>query len=195
MSVYTGQFGVLKVDGVAVAELRSFSVSTTTEVIENTTMGDNSRSYFAGLKSFEGTADIFFEEEQLAADVTAGSFETGKEYEIITAGTTDFTLIGAADSVPGTVFTATDVGTGTGTARRTNVIVAFRGGTNQSASTTRDDKITFEAYPNGTSTGEPKINGNIIISAYNISSSLDGMVEASISFSGTGDVTLNNTAS
>lgn len=49
--------------------------------------------------------------------ITAGTFEVGIQYTIITAGTTDFTLIGAADSVPGTIFTATGVGTGTGTAR------------------------------------------------------------------------------
>ena len=48
--------------------------------------------------------------------VTAGSFVVGTEYTIETAGTTDFTLIGAADSVVGTVFTATGIGAGTGTA-------------------------------------------------------------------------------
>ena len=50
---------------------------------------------------------------------TAGTFEIGTEYRILTTGTTDFTLIGAADSNPNTIFTATDVGTGTGTAIRT----------------------------------------------------------------------------
>ena len=48
--------------------------------------------------------------------VTAGSFVATTSYTILTAGTTDFTLIGAADSVVGTVFTATGVGSGTGTA-------------------------------------------------------------------------------
>jgi len=47
---------------------------------------------------------------------TAGSFVVDTKYEIDVPGTTDFTLIGAADSVAGTVFTATGVGTGTGTA-------------------------------------------------------------------------------
>jgi hypothetical protein len=50
---------------------------------------------------------------------TAGTFVVGIEYRILTTGTTDFTLIGAADSEPDTIFTATDVGTGTGTAIRT----------------------------------------------------------------------------
>lgn len=48
--------------------------------------------------------------------VTAGSFVVGVSYTIITSGTTDFTTIGAANSNPGTVFTATGVGSGTGTA-------------------------------------------------------------------------------
>ena len=38
------------------------------------------------------------------------------EYKIVTVGTTDFTLIGAADNNVGTVFTATGSGTGSGTA-------------------------------------------------------------------------------
>jgi hypothetical protein len=48
---------------------------------------------------------------------SAGAFVVGTEYTIVTPGNTDFTLIGAADSVAGTVFTATGVGTGTGTAK------------------------------------------------------------------------------
>ena len=57
--------------------------------------------------------------DQLATSdpVTAGSFVTDVEYIIVTTGTTDFTLIGAADSNPGTIFTATGAGTGTGTAK------------------------------------------------------------------------------
>ena len=150
MSVYTGQFGVLKVaDGSgtlqSVAELRSFSIETSTETIENTTMGDTSRSYFAGLKSFSGTADIFYDNDQLES-------------------------AGAAD------------------------IPAFLGGINQSGSTPRNDVVASEAYPNGTTSGDPKISGNIIITGYSITSSLDGMVEASISFTGSGDVTLNGSA-
>ena len=49
--------------------------------------------------------------------VTAGSFVVGITYKIVTVGTTDFTLIGAANNNVGTIFTATGVGSGTGTAR------------------------------------------------------------------------------
>ncbi len=49
-------------------------------------------------------------------NITAGNFVVGVEYKIVTTGTTDFTAIGAANSDPGTIFTATGAGTGTGTA-------------------------------------------------------------------------------
>jgi len=48
--------------------------------------------------------------------ITAGSFVVGVEYTILTVGTTNFTLIGAASNTVGVVFTATGVGTGDGTA-------------------------------------------------------------------------------
>jgi len=51
--------------------------------------------------------------------ITAGAFVVGTTYTILVPGTTDFTLIGAADSVIGTVFTATGVGSGDGTANNT----------------------------------------------------------------------------
>jgi hypothetical protein len=56
--------------------------------------------------------------------VTAGSFVVGKKYRIASAGTTDFTLIGAANSSVGTEFTATGVGTGTGTATAIGLLLA-----------------------------------------------------------------------
>lgn len=48
--------------------------------------------------------------------VAAGAFVVGKKYRIASAGTTDFTLIGAANSSVGTEFVATGVGSGSGTA-------------------------------------------------------------------------------
>jgi len=48
---------------------------------------------------------------------TAGGFEIGKQYEIVSVGTTDFTLIGASANTVGVEFTATGVGSGTGTAK------------------------------------------------------------------------------
>ena len=51
------------------------------------------------------------------ADAVRPPYVIGHGYTIITAGTTDFTLIGAYTNIPGTNFVATGAGTGTGTAR------------------------------------------------------------------------------
>jgi len=48
--------------------------------------------------------------------INAGYFVVGLTYTVVTVGTTDFTDWGAADSEPGTVFVATGIGSGTGTA-------------------------------------------------------------------------------
>ncbi len=50
------------------------------------------------------------------ATTAAGAFAIGTAYVIVTIGTTDFTLIGAASNTIGAVFTATGAGAGTGTA-------------------------------------------------------------------------------
>lgn len=47
---------------------------------------------------------------------TSGTFIIGEEYKITTIGTTDFTLIGASANTIGLYFTASGIGTGTGTA-------------------------------------------------------------------------------
>lgn len=54
--------------------------------------------------------------DQAGVSTAAGAFTVGRWYTITTAGTTNFTLIGAANSNVGTVFQATGVGTGTGVA-------------------------------------------------------------------------------
>jgi len=54
-------------------------------------------------------------EYEAAVGLAGGALEIGTEYKILTTGDTDFTLVGAVDSNPGTVFTATGPGAGTGT--------------------------------------------------------------------------------
>ena len=48
--------------------------------------------------------------------VNATDLVAATQYKIVTPGTTNFTLVGASDSLVGTVFTASGAGTGTGTA-------------------------------------------------------------------------------
>ena len=138
MSVLTGQDGVIKIGTVSVAELRNFSVETSTETIENTVMTDTARGYLAGLQSWSGSADIFYD----PATVTA--------------------------------------------------ISALTGGRNQGGA--GDDNVAFLGYPQGITAGLPQFSGDIIITSFSISSSMDGMVEASISFTGTGPYSLTGVA-
>jgi hypothetical protein len=55
--------------------------------------------------------------------VTAGAFIIGETYVIDQPGTTNFTSIGAANNLNGTIFTATGTGTGTGTAYTINGVM------------------------------------------------------------------------
>lgn len=82
-----------------------------TFTIASTDFSTNNAANGAGV--FVGYLDKLADSTPIAA----GSFVTDEEYIIVTSGTTDFTLIGAADSNPGTIFTATGAGTGTGTAK------------------------------------------------------------------------------
>jgi hypothetical protein len=54
--------------------------------------------------------------DRIGAAVTAGAFVVGQAYQIISAGNTSFTAIGAESNTVGAYFVATGAGTGTGTA-------------------------------------------------------------------------------
>jgi hypothetical protein len=61
--------------------------------------------------------------------ITAGNFVVGNDYKITSLGTTDFTLIGAPSNTEGVLFTATGVGSGTGTANYLSALNYFAYGT------------------------------------------------------------------
>jgi len=92
-----------------------------------------------------------------ATGLTAGAFVVGETYEILTVGTTDFTLIGASASTIGVVFTATGVGAGTGTARGYFAIgdkVTFAGVN----AVGREDKTSTNRLKTFTVVGHPSAN-------------------------------------
>jgi predicted secreted protein len=129
-TTYNGQSGVVKYDvsgtATAVAEVRSFTIDQETATVENTVMGDNDRTYLPSLSQFSGTMDVFFRDDDAAANAL-------------------FAGIGA-------------------------------------------DAATLEVFPSGETTGI-KLSGEIIITGHSITSNFDGMVEASVSFQGTGALT------
>ena len=75
MATHTGSEGTIKIGSDVLGELRSFSLESTAETIEDTSMGDASRTYKVGLKTFTGTASVFFDE----ADTAQPSLVAGAE--------------------------------------------------------------------------------------------------------------------
>lgn len=137
MSILTGNNGVVKIDNAsgtptAVASVRNFSVDITSDTIEKTAMGNDSRQYLKGLSQWSGSADIYFDPANLT---------------------------GGASVIAALIPTAGAVG---------------------------DAPITIELYLDGTA---DKFAGEAIVTGYTVNSSMDGMVEASISFQGSGACT------
>ena len=128
MASLTGNAGVVSIDGNTIAEVRSYSVEVTQDTIENTVMTDSSRQYVAGLSSFAGSADVYWD-------------------------ATHFTTADLDGLIQGSV---------------------------------GDAAVTLILYPEGSGANW---TGSIHITGYSISASFDGMIEASISFQGTGALT------
>ena len=62
MANHTGVSGIVKVGSNAVAELRSFTIDTTAELIEDTTLTDTSRTYQVGKKGATVSAECWWDE-------------------------------------------------------------------------------------------------------------------------------------
>lgn len=122
MATFTGSDGVILVGTDQVAEVRSYSIDETMDTLEDTAMGDTSRTYKTSLKSFSGSADVFFDDTDTAGQ---GALTVGSE-------------------------------------------------------------VTLNVQFEGNTSGDHKLSGTVLITGRTISASFDGMVEASISFQGTG---------
>lgn len=132
MAVLTGNNGAIIINGITLAAVRNFSIETTRDTIETTTMGKDVRTYLGGMASFSGSADIYFDPTE---------FDSGETTFNPTTGT---------------------VGTGVVTAA----------------------KFYLAKEPSGSTS--VVFTGDIVITGYSVTSSMDGLVEASISFQGTG---------
>jgi predicted secreted protein len=126
MATHTGSEGVIKISSTVIGELRSYTLENTSDTIEDTSMGDASRTYKVGMKGFSGSASLFFDE----AD--AGQL-------LIVVGT----------------------------------------------------QIAIKVFPEGASSGDKFYEGDAVVTAYNISASFDGLVEAEMTFTGTGTLSLS----
>jgi predicted secreted protein len=114
----------MKVGNNTVGELRSYTLDQTADTIEDTSMGDSTRTYKVGLKAWSGSASLFFDELDVGQDAL---------------------IIGTS--------------------------------------------VALKVYPEGASSGDTYYYGDAIITGKNISASFDGMVEAEVTFTGTGVLT------
>lgn len=130
MATFTGSDGVILVGTDQVAEVRSYSIDETMDTLEDTAMGDTSRTYKTSLKSFSGSADVFFDDTDTAGQ---GALTVGSS-------------------------------------------------------------VTLNVQFEGNTLGDHKLSGTVLITGRTISASYDGMVEASISFQGTGALTESTVA-
>lgn len=91
MATHAGSEGTVKVGSDAIAEIRSFSLEETADTLEDTTMGDNARTYKSSLTTFTGSVDVFWDETDTAGQgaLTIGASVTLNVYpEGDTAGDT-----------------------------------------------------------------------------------------------------------
>ena len=58
--VYTGRDGVMQLGGSTLAKVVSFSVQSSLETLETTTLGDNVRSYSPGITGYSGSATLLY---------------------------------------------------------------------------------------------------------------------------------------
>jgi len=125
MATFSGSDGVILVGSDQVAEVRSYSIDETMDTLEDTSMGDSARTYKTSLKSFSGSADVFFDDTD-----TSGQ-------GALTVGTS----------------------------------------------------ATLNIQMEGNTTGDHKLSGTVLVTGRTITGSFDGLVEASITFQGTGALT------
>lgn len=93
MATHAGSEGLVKVGGNTLAEVRSFTLDISGEVIEDTSMGDSFRSYKAGLGTYTASVECFFDETDTAQNaLDVGSSLTLELYpEGAASGDTYFT--------------------------------------------------------------------------------------------------------
>ena len=74
MATFSGSAGVVKAGGNAIGEIRSFTVDQTGDTVEDTAMGDSTRSFKATLNTFTASIDALFDDTDTAQTaMTIGS--------------------------------------------------------------------------------------------------------------------------
>ena len=78
MATHLGKEGTVQVGSNAIGEIRSYTIDETIDTVEDTTMGDSSKTYLASIKDFSGSVDVIYDEADTNGQValTVGSSVT-----------------------------------------------------------------------------------------------------------------------
>jgi hypothetical protein len=122
MANHTGSEGVVKIGTNTLGEVRSFTITETGDTIEDSTMGDSSRTYKAGMKTFTGSVVCYWDETDTAqialtvgASVTLNLYPegttTGDKYYTGSVLVTSIERSAAFDGMVETTFSYQGTGT------------------------------------------------------------------------------------
>lgn len=136
MANYQGSNGTVKIKSGAsaltsIADVRSWSVTLTREVVENTAMGDGDRKYLKGLQSYSGSMEIVYNDSENAIVEVAMNPDT-------------------------------------------------------------DAAVQVELYADANNSTTAKFLGDVIITSFAVTNSFDGLMTASVEFTGNGAPTVTN---
>lgn len=80
MANHSGSSGLVKVGSNTVAEVRSWTINENAETIEDTAMGDTSRTYKVGLKTADASVDCYWDETDSTGQM---ALEPGDEVTLV----------------------------------------------------------------------------------------------------------------
>lgn len=84
--VFTGRDGRMLLGGTQLAKVTNWSIESSVELLETTTLGENLRSFTPGIQSFSGTATLLYYKD--AAGSVEASLLLQKLYRTGTSGVT-----------------------------------------------------------------------------------------------------------
>lgn len=74
MATHHGKEGVIKAGSTQIGEVKGFSLDTTADVVEDTSLSDSAKTYIAGRTGFSGSVDMHYDESDSAqAGLLAGT--------------------------------------------------------------------------------------------------------------------------
>ena len=76
MATHKGSEGTVKVGSNAIAEIRSYSIEESADVLEDTSLGDSARTYLSSLTAFSGSIDVLWDETDSSGQ---GALSVGSE--------------------------------------------------------------------------------------------------------------------